>query len=105
MQGKIKSLLEKALMIGSYVLLVYFSISIGILWASISLITLWTAVLVGILYRDYYYEHSNKKKKQRMNLQRSTINYYDNIWYRPADSTEIDYQRKKLQTKKRSRRK
>ena len=67
---------------------------------------LFTAGCVMEIYSVYRGKHANEKEKRRIESQKTTRMHYDNIWYRTADSTRLEYLANKVQEiKKKTRRK
>lgn len=60
---------------------------------------IFTALLIGTLYKYYRYSRANQKEKQTMDSQIQTEGHYYRIWYTPADSTELQYQKEKMHEK------
>ncbi len=95
MKTKTKRLLKKAGYITIYIFLITQLILIGNLMATIALSTLFTALLIGLFYRDYRLEHADLKEKNEMLKQMQSDN---RRYYRKgrdfADSTRLEYERK-----------
>jgi hypothetical protein len=100
MQAKTKSLLANTFILGTFAFIVILSTGIRVLWISASLATLWTSLLITILYTNYRHQHASIKEKKRRNQQQPIRSHFDNIWYRPADSTLLEHEQKKLKRKK-----
>ena len=65
-----------------------------------------TPLFIGIFYANIRDMRAKKKEILQIESQKTTRMYYDNIWYRPADSTRLEYLANKLQEiKKKVRRK
>jgi Flp pilus assembly protein TadB len=97
---KIKRILSTTATIVFYGVLIYLSTFTPNIWGTLLMGGFFTALLIGTLYRNYRYYRANQKEKQAMLKQRPTNMHYYNKWYRPADSTELEYQRQKAEEEK-----
>jgi hypothetical protein len=65
-----------------------------------------TPLFIGIFYASLRDMRAKKKEILQIKSQKTAQMYYDNIWYRPADSTRLEYLANKFQEiKKKIRRK
>jgi ABC-type bacteriocin/lantibiotic exporter with double-glycine peptidase domain len=101
MQRKMKPYLGRILIVATYAVLLFLSFSIGVLWITVASTVFSTVLIIGLIYLDYLDRHTSRKVKQKREAQQALASHFDNIWYRPADSTELEYQREKMRKKRR----
>ena len=104
MKNKVKRLIVQALTITLYTMGIYFSTLAPNMLGTIAMGSFFTALLIGTLYSYYRYNRADKKEKQQMDDQIPHGGDLLKIWYAPADSTELQYRKEKMQEKKRKKR-
>lgn len=100
MKTKTKRVLYNAITIATYAVFIYLSTLTPNIWGTLIMGGFFTALLIGTLYRNYRYYRAGPKEKQAMLKQKPTQMHYYNKWYRPADSTELEYQKQKAEEEK-----
>jgi len=104
MKNKIKRRGTQASFISICCVCIYISTLSPNLLGGIAMGTFFTALLLGTLYKYYRNSRANQKEKHQMDSQIQTEGHYYKIWYTPADSTELQYQKEKMQEKIRKKR-
>ena len=104
MKNKIKRRFTQALFIAICSVCIYISTLAPNLLGGLAMGTFFTALLIGTLYKYYRYSRAKQKEKQQMDSQIPTGGHYYKIWYTPADSTELQYQKEKMQENRRKKR-
>jgi hypothetical protein len=101
----LRGLFWLALSLSIYILFLYIAIiSMNTFFCLI--VAVLTPLFIGIFYANIRDMCAKKKEILQIESQKTTRMYYDNIWYRPADSTRLEYLANKLQEiKKKIRRK
>ncbi len=100
MKTKTKRILYNAITIATYSILIYLSTLTPNIWGTLIMGGFFTTLLIGTLYRNYQYYRADSKEKQAMLKQIPTNMHYFDKWYRPADSTELEYQHQKAEEEK-----
>jgi hypothetical protein len=100
MLRKVKPYLGRMLIVATYAVLLFLPFSIGVLWITVASSVFSTVLMIGLMYVDYLDRHTSRKERQKRESQQALTSHFDNIWYRPADFTELEHQKEKMRTKK-----